>query len=995
MAAIHETAYPRFKPHFTPKELDEVFVLSSNETALLNRKTKATNEISRLGFAIVLKCYQYLGRPIKIDQVNVSVKKYIAKQLSIDSDIDLTCYPKSTFKKHKKAVREHLGIVQDGKMRRAIMKRTALESAQTKENLADIINRVIEEIFRQRFELPAYQSLVRLARAARTVTNNGHYRKISDALTYDQKQLIDHMLESNDDKVEGQWTWVGLKQEPKSPTSNNMRSFISYVNRLKQLREQLYVNIDFITPARLEHLRDEAMITDQADMRKFGELKRYALVIILIYMKLTTAMDNLVHVFTVWIRKIENKAKEKYDAYQLEQAEKTNELILSFYQTLLIINKNNTPKEKIDEIKSQFGSRISGLIEDCRKHLGLTGDKHFGWILKPYNNKRNLLFNLLENLSIFSTSEDKSIENALRFIKHHRSSHKDWIEITDNDEIPVDLSLLSQQWFKLVSGLQKGEPVTKIHKHYYEIAVLHTLMGDLSCSDAYVKDAYVYDDPNKQFISWEEFHENVDDYCKFSELPVERQDLVELLKTKLHRAAQKVNDGYHDNAYLVINEEGKPVLKKPSVKETHPQLDKVKKAVMAKMPVISIVDAMVDVERWLNLSVYFKPLSGNESKIKNYSTRFIATSLSYGCNLGPTQTERCLMNFSRKQIAWLFHHHVTEQRLIKTSNHIINGYNLFELPKHWGPGDSASVDGTFWDMYSQNLLAAHHIRYGRYGGVGYYHVSDQYIALFSNFISSAVHESVYLLDGVVENDSDMKINKVYGDSWAQSEVLFGLSFLMCIAIMPRIKRFKHLHYYKANPENYYEHIQNLFTEKPIAWELIKTHYYDMLRVVISIQKGKVKSSTILRRLCSKSRKNKLYYAFRELGRVVRTEFLLNYIHDPELRRIIQAATCKSEEFNEFINWVRFGGGGVIADNLRFSQRKIIKFNHLLANILIFHTVVHQTKAVNNLREDGVDIPDEVLTGFSPYWRDHLNRFGVFTLDMGRNTAEIDYELANI
>ena len=109
---------------------------------------------------------------------------------------------------------------------------------------------------------------------------------------------------------------------------------------------------------------------------------------------------------------------------------------------------------------------------------------------------------------------------------------------------------------------------------------------------------------------------------------------------------------------------------------------------------------------------------------------------------------------------------------------MINRYNIFALPKHWGPGDSVSVDGTFWDMYTQNLLAAHHIRYGRYGGVGYYHVSDQYIALFSNFISCGAHESIYLLDGIVENDSDMQPKKVHGDSWAQSEVLFGLASLL-------------------------------------------------------------------------------------------------------------------------------------------------------------------------------------------------------------------------
>lgn len=802
------------------------------------------------------------------------------------------------------------------------------------------------------------------------------------------------MLEKNDGDPEKEWSWLDLKQEPKSPTPNNMRCFIAYVSRLKNLREQLFVDVDFIAPTRLEHLRDEAMITDQADMRKLGELKRYALVVILIYMKVTTGIDDLIHVLTVWIKKIENKAKEKYQNYQLEQAEKTNELILSLYKMLLVIEKNGTPQDKIIAIKNQLGGKLSELIEACREHLGLTGDKHFGWMLTPYNNKRNLLFNLLDNLNVFSSSEDKAIENAIRFIKHHRSSHKEWVEISDNDHIPVELSLLSEPWYKLVTGLKKGEPFTKIHRHYYEIAVLHTLSGDLNCSDAYVKDAFVFDDPNKQFISWDEFNLNVDEYCRAAKLPVDRHQIIINLQTKLRETAKKVDNNYHANPYLVINE-SKPILKKLPTKEPHPELDKIRQSVMAEMPIISIVDVMIDVERWLNLSVFFKPLSGNESKIADYSPRFVATALSYGCNMGPTQTERCLTQFSRKQIAWLFHHHATEHRLIKSCSHLINSYNLFDLPKQWGPGDSASVDGTFWDMYSQNLLAAHHIRYGRYGGVGYYHVSDQYIALFSNFISSSVHESIYLLTGVVENDSDMKINKVYGDSWAQSEVLFGLSFLMAIAIMPRIKRFKHLFYYKADSSDFYQNIEELFTQKPIDWELIRTHYHDMLRVVLSIQKGKVKSSTILRKLCSKSRKNKLYYAFRELGRVIRTEFLLNYINDPELRRTIQAATCKSEEFNEFIDWICFGGGGVIADNLRFSQQKIIKFNHLLANMLIFHTVVHQTKAVNKLRQDGMEIPNEVLNGFSPYWRDHINRFGKFTLDMNRSSAEIDYNLAEL
>ena len=77
---------------------------------------------------------------------------------------------------------------------------------------------------------------------------------------------------------------------------------------------------------------------------------------------------------------------------------------------------------------------------------------------------------------------------------------------------------------KLVTGLkrEKNLKIKKIHRHYYEIAVCTVLMGDLSCGDAYVEGAFIFDDPNKQFITWEEFETEVDSYCDLVKLPKER-----------------------------------------------------------------------------------------------------------------------------------------------------------------------------------------------------------------------------------------------------------------------------------------------------------------------------------------------------------------------------------------------------------------------------------------------------------------------------------------
>ncbi|MCP4285913.1 MAG: transposase [Gammaproteobacteria bacterium] len=71
-------------------------------------------------------------------------------------------------------------------------------------------------------------------------------------------------------------------------------------------------------------------------------------------------------------------------------------------------------------------------------------------------------------------------------------------------------------------------------------------------------------------------------------------------------------------------------------------------------------------------------------------------------------------------------------------------------------------------------------------------------------------------------------------------------------------------------------------------------------------------------------------------------------------------SCEIWPLNGFLQWVPFGGNGVIAENLRHEQRKIIKYNHLVANLLILHNVATMTKTLSGLIRRGYDIIDELL-----------------------------------
>src|SRR5437588_12779092 len=65
----------------------------------------------------------------------------------------------------------------------------------------------------------------------------------------------------------------------------------------------------------------------------------------------------------------------------------------------------------------------------------------------------------------------------------------------------------------------------------------------------------------------------------------------------------------------------------------------------------------------------------------------------------------------------------------------------------------------------------------------------------------------------------------------------------------------------------YKHIDILFKDT-IDWVLLETHWTDLIQVVLSVRVGKLQPSILLRKLGRESRKNRLYQAFRGLGRVV-------------------------------------------------------------------------------------------------------------------------------
>ena len=535
---------------------------------------------------------------------------------------------------------------------------------------------------------------------------------------------------------------------------------------------------------------------------------------------------------------------------------------------------------------------------------------------------------------------------------------------------------------------------TKFVRRHLEVCVFHYLAAELRSGDICVRDSEDYADYREQLLPWSECLPLIDQYCENLSFPNTASGFVQYLKSLLTDTASAVDAGYTNNHQFIINDDGQPVLKKYQSNELSVSAKAMIAKIEERLPERNLIDILRNVDYWTNFTRHFGPLSGSDPKIERPTERYLLTTFTYGCNLGPTQAARHMRGIvTAKELGFVNRRHVTIDKLNAALVDIINRYNVLNLPGVWGEGKSAAVDGTKYELYEENLLSEYHIRYGGYGGIAYHHVSDTYVALFSQFISCGTSEALYIIEGLYKNLSDIQPDTIHADTHGQSTPVFALAHMLGIKLMPRIRNWKDLDFFRPDSDTVYKNIDSLFN-KTIDWHKIETHWQDILQVVLSVQTGKISSVTLLRKLGNYSRKNRLYLAFQELGRVIRTVFLLQYISNMQLRKEITAVTNIVEAYHKFAKWFFFGGFGIISKNDPIEQEKAIKYKDLIANAVVFQNVVDLTDILRNLQKDGYLIHREDVAMISPYITAHVKRFGDYLIDMETVPTSLD-EMGNL
>ena len=320
--------------------------------------------------------------------------------------------------------------------------------------------------------------------------------------------------------------------------------------------------------------------------------------------------------------------------------------------------------------------------------------------------------------------------------------------------------------------------------------------------------------------------------------------------------------------------------------------------------------------------------------------------------------------------------HIRDETYAKALAEIVNHHHQLEFAAHWGDGTTSSSDGQrFKAGGGGEAIGSVNARYGNEPGATFYtHISDQYAPFHSKLISATVRDATHVLDGLLYHESDLRIEEPYTDTGGFTDHVFALCHLLGFRFAPRIRNLGDTRLYSMEKPSSYATlapvIGGVINKKQITGQ-----WDEILRLATSIKHGSVTASLILRKLGAYPRQNGLAVALRELGKIERTLFLLQYISSVELRRRIHVGLNKGEAKNALARAVFFNRLGELRDRTHENQRHRASGLNLVVAAIVLWNTVYLERAVDAIRQTGQTVFDDALAHLSPLKWEHINLTG--------------------
>ncbi len=960
----------KFPTEIPPEDLIGYFTLSERDRVLVRGQRRDHN---RLGFALQVCALRYLGFvPAKLHSAPPAAVGHLAEQLGVAP----RCLAKygersQTRTSHLQEVLVHLGFRKARPSDLKSLKTWLVDRSLEHDRPSLLFQLACEKLRTDKIVRPGLTCLERMVIAAQQQAQHETYRILTPLLSDDTKTLLDGLLVPDACRGGTALTWPR-----RAAVSNTPKAILRNIEKLEFLKRVGVARwaLDGLSPNRLKRLAQIARRATGQALQRMPEERRYPLLVAFLRQSLVDIADETVDQFDRCLAEAYARAGHDLEDFRSSVAQTTNETVRLFGELARVVLDPTVRDAQLRHaIYRQIpATRLRKAVEESSRIVRPVEDSGFDFLRKRYGHLRRFIPAFLGVFSFRSNLDSDPLLQPVDLLR--RLSKRRGRSLPRS----ADIGFVPPKWRSYVIDDQG-----RIDRAYFELCVLSELRAALRAGDVWLESSRRYSDPETYLIPRDRWTALRGEVCQQLQVPAEGAARLTQREAELEALLERV-DPLLDRDSEVRMENGNLIVTQLEAEERPESAVILEQLIDERLPQVELSELLVEVDGWTGFSGCFEHASGREPRSQDLTHHLYASILAQGCNLGLTRMAH-ICDHAYDRLAWCSTWYLREETLRASVATVVNFQHRQPMSRHWGGGTLSSSDGQRFPAAGKIRNATTLPRYFGYSkGVTFYTwTSDQFAQYGTKVIPTTVRDATYVLDEILDNETELPILEHTTDTAGYTEIVFALFALLGLRFSPRIRDLGDQQLYRLDRTRSYPNLEPRLKAR-IRRDLILRRWDDLLRVAGSLKRGWVTASLLISRLQSYRRQPALTRTLQEYGRLIKTIFILRYLESEQLRRRIHTQINKGESLHSLREFLFFAHRGKIRRKQEEEQVHQAMCLNLLTNCVIAWNTVYMAAAIDRLRIDGHPVQESDLAHLSPCRYEHINPYGKYTFEVSED-----------
>lgn len=795
------------------------------------------------------------------------------------------------------------------------------------------------------------------------------YRQLPRSLILNVDELLEVIVDED-------ISWFQkFKEYPGSTTISSMKDYLKRYDKLQSIKLS-NVNLSSVNPELAHYFYQLAKYYDAYKIKRFKPEKRYSLMLLFLVESKKVMMDYLIQMHDQYVSNICRECRNAH-MKKLKLYKNKNERAITQIEHFIdfVLSQEDDHDIPIRELysRSTQKSDLQQARDDMHEYKVLSQLGYARLVQNRYSSMRRY-FSKFVQLPFLVEKGNQALKTSIDLIRS--------LDDQKVTKIPDDLdtSFMDRQ---LALAAYDHDGIIK--RNLWEMGVAIAIKDGFRSGDLYVEES------NKYASFWSLIYqdhewqkERMNSYRDLEINPNIKEAVNEIIEN-FHHSTMVASSHFGNDDFACIKN-NKLVLKKKDKIDIPDDASRLQSLISSYLPKIKIEQLLMEVDQMTGFTKHFTPIHEQRGKPQSFYKTLIASLLAQATNIGFSTMQDCTPGITAKMMRGVSDACIRETTIKAANAELVNHHSQLDLSQIYGDGTMSSSDGQRFIITASSLLSSYYPRYAGYYDkmIGVYtHTSNQLSVTSTQAISCSPRESLYVIDGLLDNNTILSLKEHTTDTEGFTEHVFALCHLLGIRFMPRIKDLKSQQLYRVDKETVYGELNTLLT-KTADVELVTEQFDEMVRVAGSLKKRLCPAHEIIRRLSKGSPSDKLSKAFTQLGRILKTQYIFQYITDSDLRDKVQRQLNKGEHRHQLARCIFFANQGKfqVGDYEEIMNKSSCL--SLVSNAVLYWNTVKITEIINQLKNNGEEISDRTLTHISLLPHRHLITMGTYFTD---NTIE--------